>query len=222
MMLQAESLKKGFQQGGQEILAVNDVSFSVNKGETVAIVGPSGSGKTTLLSLLAGLENSDSGQVTIDGKVITGLGEAELTRYRGEKIGIVFQQFHLMPHLTALENVSLPLDIAGEDQVRDKALKALKNVGLENRATHLPSQLSGGECQRVAIARATVIQPAVLFADEPSGNLDTETGGRVTDILFELVKTTQMTMILVTHDMELAGKCDRILSIRGGLLQNSN
>ena len=127
-----------------------------------------------------------------------------------------------MPHLTALENVSLPLDIAGEDQVRDKALKALKNVGLENRATHLPSQLSGGECQRVAIARATVIQPAVLFADEPSGNLDTETGGRVTDILFELVKTTQMTMILVTHDMELAGKCDRILSIRGGLLQNSN
>ena len=221
MMLQAESLKKGFQQGGQEILAVNDVSFSVNKGETVAIVGPSGSGKTTLLSLLAGLENSDSGQVTIDGKVITGLGEAELTRYRGEKIGIVFQQFHLMPHLTALENVSLPLDIAGEDQVRDKALKALKNVGLENRATHLPSQLSGGECQRVAIARATVIQPAVLFADEPSGNLDTETGGRVTDILFELVKPTQMTMILVTHDMELAGKCDRILSIRGGLLQNS-
>ncbi|MEO0334777.1 MAG: ABC transporter ATP-binding protein [Pseudomonadota bacterium] len=218
-MLKANSLSKGFLQGGQKILAVNNVTFNVQKGETVAIVGPSGSGKTTLLSLLAGLEDSDSGDVTIDGKRITGLGEAELTRYRGEKIGIVFQQFHLMPHLTALENVSLPLEIAGENQVKEKAMNALASVGLKDRETHLPSQLSGGECQRVAIARATVIQPAVLFADEPSGNLDTETGTRVTDILFDLVKTTQMTMILVTHDMELAAKCDRILNIRGGNLQ---
>jgi putative ABC transport system ATP-binding protein len=219
MMLEAKQLRKGFRQGGQQILAVNDVSFSVEKGETVAIVGPSGSGKTTLLSLLAGLENSDSGEVRIDGKVITGLREAELTRYRGEKIGIVFQQFHLMPHLSALENVSLPLEIAGDQSVAEKAMQALKSVGLEDRATHLPSQLSGGECQRVAIARATVIQPAVLFADEPSGNLDTETGSKVTDILFDLVRETQMTMILVTHDMELAAKCDRILKIRGGHLQ---
>jgi putative ABC transport system ATP-binding protein len=218
-MLEAKQLRKGFRQGGQQILAVNDVSFSVEKGETVAIVGPSGSGKTTLLSLLAGLENSDSGEVRIDGKVITGLREAELTRYRGEKIGIVFQQFHLMPHLSALENVSLPLEIAGDQSVAEKAMQALKSVGLEDRATHLPSQLSGGECQRVAIARATVIQPAVLFADEPSGNLDTETGSKVTDILFDLVRETQMTMILVTHDMELAAKCDRILKIRGGHLQ---
>jgi putative ABC transport system ATP-binding protein len=219
MMLEAKQLRKGFRQGGQQILAVNDVSFSVEKGETVAIVGPSGSGTTTLLSLLAGLENSDSGEVRIDGKVITGLREAELTRYRGEKIGIVFQQFHLMPHLSALENVSLPLEIAGDQSVAEKAMQALKSVGLEDRATHLPSQLSGGECQRVAIARATVIQPAVLFADEPSGNLDTETGSKVTDILFDLVRETQMTMILVTHDMELAAKCDRILKIRGGHLQ---
>jgi putative ABC transport system ATP-binding protein len=218
-MLEAKQLRKGFRQGGQQILAVNDVSFSVEKGETVAIVGPSGSGKTTLLSLLAGLENSDSGEVRIDGKVITGLREAELTRYRGEKIGIVFQQFHLMPHLSALENVSLPLEIAGDQSVAEKAMQALKSVGLEDRATHLPSQLSGGECQRVAIARATVIQPAVLFADEPSGNLDTETGSKVTDILFDLVRETQMTMILVTHDMELAAKCDRRLKIRGVHLQ---
>ena len=219
MILKATGLTKRFQQGGQTINAVNNLNLEIRQGETVAIVGPSGSGKTTLLSLLAGLEHSDQGEIQIAGEAISKLTEDQLSRFRGEKVGIVFQQFHLMPHLSALENVSLPLDIQGADNVSSKASEALESVGLTDRADHLPNQLSGGECQRVAIARATVTKPAILFADEPSGNLDTHTGEKVTQVLFDLVKDTGMTMVLVTHDLELAKKCDRTLRIQAGEIQ---
>ena len=219
MILKATGLTKRFQQGGQTINAVNNLNLEIRQGETVAIVGPSGSGKTTLLSLLAGLEHSDQGEIQIAGEAISKLTEDQLSRFRGEKVGIVFQQFHLMPHLSALENVSLPLDIQGADNVNSKASEALESVGLTDRADHLPNQLSGGECQRVAIARATVTKPAILFADEPSGNLDTHTGEKVTQVLFDLVKDTGMTLVLVTHDLELAKKCDRTLRIQAGEIQ---
>lgn len=219
MILKATGLTKSFQQGGQTINAVHNLDLEIQKGETVAIVGPSGSGKTTLLSLLAGLEQSDKGEIQIDGEAISHLSEDQLSRFRGEKVGIVFQQFHLMPHLSAIENVSLPLDIQGVENVDGRANDALEAVGLTERADHLPNQLSGGECQRVAIARATVTKPAILFADEPSGNLDTHTGEKVTQVLFDLVKETGMTLVLVTHDLELAKKCDRTLRIQAGAFQ---
>lgn len=217
-MIVADSVLKKFTQGTTEICAVNQVSFQVEKGKTLAIVGPSGSGKTTLLSLLAGLDRPDGGEITISGQALSALNEEKLSHFRGTNMGIVFQQFHLMPQLTALENVCLPLDIHGVSGAQEKALKALEDVGLKDRAHHLPNQLSGGECQRVAIARATVVEPKILFADEPSGNLDTETGKKVSELLFDLVAKKQMTMILVTHDLELASRCDSMIRIEGGVL----
>lgn len=219
MILKVEKLSKSFTQGETVIEALKDVSFGMNKGESLAIVGPSGSGKTTLLSLLAGLDFPTSGKINLNNFPIDEMTERELAQFRSRNIGIVFQQFHLMPYLSAEENVSLPLDILGDPEINNKVADILDKVGLSQRKDHLPRQLSGGECQRVAIARASVVQPKVLLADEPSGNLDTETGNKVMDLLFSLAKDTGMTLILITHDMQLAKRCDRQIHLKGGRLQ---
>ncbi len=214
-----DQIAKSFRQAETEIAVIKDLSFTVEAGETLAIVGQSGSGKSTLLSLLAGLDQVDKGKVSIGGQELAGLKQAALSRFRGANIGIIFQQFHLMKGLTALENVTLPLDIAGMRDAEKLALDALKLVGLDHRAQHLPQQLSGGEMQRVAIARACVVQPRLLLADEPSGNLDLATGTRVMQQLFDAVKERGMTMILVTHDPLLAKRCHRQLTLQTGRFQ---
>jgi putative ABC transport system ATP-binding protein len=215
-IVRVQDLSKNFRQGDTEIPVLRGLNFEVAAGETVAIVGQSGSGKSTLLSLLAGLDMPTQGSISIREQHIQTLSQAELTRFRGQSIGIIFQQFHLMRSLTALENVTLPLDIAGHAQAEEKAKEALDRVGLSHRAHHLPTQLSGGECQRVAIARAFVVEPAILLADEPSGNLDTNTGEKVMQLLFDAVHERGMTMILVTHDMQLAARCQRRLTLQQG------
>jgi putative ABC transport system ATP-binding protein len=185
----------------------------------VAIVGQSGSGKSTLLSMLAGLDQPTQGSIIVDGQDLSRLNQNELTRFRGRSIGIIFQQFHLMRSLTALENVLLPLDILGLPNAEARAMDALQLMGLGARAKHLPQQLSGGECQRVAIARAFVVEPRILLADEPSGNLDTATGEKVMNLLFDAVAQRGMTLILVTHDMQLASRCKNRLPLVQGQLQ---
>ena len=219
MILSVNKLNKSFKQGDTDIKAVQDISFELNPGETLAIVGSSGSGKTTLLSLLTGLDNADSGEIIMVDQKITELSERQLSLFRAQNIGIVFQEFHLMPHLTAAENVALPLEIAHQSDVDSQVTAALKKVGLSERHDHLPHQLSGGECQRVAIARAMVAKPRILFADEPSGNLDTDTGQKVMDLLFSLVEENKMTMILVTHEKNLAQRCLRQIEMAGGKAQ---
>jgi len=216
MILQTKNLIKTFTQGNSQIHAVNNIDISISAGESIAITGKSGSGKTTLLSLLTGLESSTSGDVIILDNPITKMNEKELGSFRANNIGIVFQQFHLMPHLTALENVTLALEIANSDNIRGKAMEALTTVGLKNRVHHLPSELSGGENQRVAIARAIVNNPKILFADEPSGNLDSITGETVMNLLFDLTNKNKMTLVLVTHDEQLALRCDRKINISNG------
>lgn len=219
MSLKIEGLRKQYHQGSETLEILKGVNAEFKLGETVAIVGQSGSGKSTLLSLLAGLDRPSSGDVIVDGQSLNQLSEEEMTHFRGERIGIVFQQFHLLPHLTALENVMIPLEILkpGPD-VRDKALKLLQQVDLGHRANHLPSQLSGGECQRVAIARALVVEPRLLLADEPSGNLDPATGEKVMGLFFDVVRKAQVTGLLVTHSRELAARCDRVLELKNGVL----
>jgi putative ABC transport system ATP-binding protein len=187
-------------------------------GEAVGIVGPSGSGKTSLLMVLAGLERPTSGSVRIDGQEITGLNEDALARLRREKVGIVFQAFHLIPTMTALENVAVPLELAGVADATPRAEAALRAVGLGHRLTHLPGQLSGGEQQRVALARAFAPRPRLLLADEPTGNLDQATGAIVMDLLFSLREQTGTTLLLITHDKALAARCDRTISIADGLV----
>jgi putative ABC transport system ATP-binding protein len=201
-------------EGSLTILA--DVSLSVRAGETLAIVGASGAGKSTLLALLAGLDSPSTGHVSIAGVDLTQLDEDGRAALRGKQVGFVFQSFHLIPSLTAIENVMLPLELSGKRDARQLAAVALEQVGLSPRIAHYPKQLSGGEQQRVAIARAFVTHPAVLFADEPTGNLDTATGQRITDLLFELNRSTGSTLILVTHDRTLAGRCGRILELDAG------
>jgi putative ABC transport system ATP-binding protein len=201
-------------EGSLTILA--DVSLSVRAGETLAIVGASGAGKSTLLALLAGLDSPSTGRVAIAGVDLTQLDEDGRAALRGKQVGFVFQSFHLIPSLTAIENVMLPLELSGKRDARQLAAVALEQVGLSPRIAHYPKQLSGGEQQRVAIARAFVTHPAVLFADEPTGNLDTATGQRITDLLFELNRGTGSTLILVTHDRTLAGRCGRILELDAG------
>ncbi|MBC7660604.1 MAG: ABC transporter ATP-binding protein [Chitinophagaceae bacterium] len=218
-IVSVENIAKSFRQADTEITVLQSLSFAVEAGETLAIVGQSGSGKSTLLSLLAGLDQVDQGRIVIGDKNISSLNQSELSRFRGENIGIIFQQFHLMKGLTALENVMLPLDIAGASHAEEQALAALELVGLSHRARHLPQQLSGGEMQRVAIARACVGRPRILLADEPSGNLDLATGTRVMDQLFDAVKERGMTMILVTHDSGLASRCHRQLTLQTGRFQ---
>lgn len=212
-----QGISKSFRQGESEISVLNDLSFEVKEGETLAVVGQSGSGKSTLLSLLAGLDQADRGVIAVNGQDMAKMNQAELSHFRGKNIGIIFQQFHLMKGLTALENVMLPLDIQAVKNAEAKAKEALALVGLDKRAHHLPEQLSGGEMQRVAIARACVVEPRILLADEPSGNLDTATGQKVMQQLFDAVRDRGMTMILVTHDNELAKRCHRQLTLTGRL-----
>ena len=202
--------------GSLEVLS--GVTMRIAAGETVAIVGPSGSGKTTLLILLAGLEAPSSGSIRIDGEDITGVDADALADLRRDKLGIVFQSFHLVPSLTALGNVSLPIEIAGRDNARDRARELLARVGLGEREHHYPSQLSGGEQQRVAIARALAHSPRVLLADEPTGNLDVNTGAKIIEVLFELNAEVGSTMVLVTHDAEIAMRCQRVFSVDTGRL----
>ncbi len=194
------------------------MSFSIERGESVAIVGPSGAGKSTLLALLAGLDLPTSGRIWLDGWELSALDEDGRAQVRAASVGFVFQSFHLVPSLNALENVMLPLELAGNDGPRTKALDILETVGLSERTTHYPSQLSGGEKQRVAIARAFATEPAVLFADEPTGNLDTRTGENIMHMMFELNKNSSTTLVLVTHDRLLAERCDREIRLDAGKL----
>jgi putative ABC transport system ATP-binding protein len=197
---------------------VQDVSLDIAAGESVAVVGPSGAGKSTLLALLAGLDAPTSGKIWLAGTDLSALDEDGRARLRAQRVGFVFQAFHLVPALTALENVMLPLELAGRTDARSGALAALERVGLAKRKGHYPRQLSGGEQQRIALARAFVTEPAVLFADEPTGNLDTSTGERVGALLFELNAHSQTTLVLVTHERDLASRCQRTLQMEAGRL----
>ena len=217
-VLKAENLSKQVSSPEGELTIVSDVSLDIGTGESVAVVGASGAGKSTLLALLAGLDLPSSGKVWLAGTDITELDEDGRARLRAQRVGFVFQSFHLVPALTALENVMLPLELAGRSDARRTALETLERVGLRERTGHYPRQLSGGEQQRVAIARAFVTQPAVLFADEPTGNLDTITGARIGQLLFELNANSHTTLILVTHDRELASRCGRVLQMEAGRL----
>ncbi len=192
------------------------VSFRIGEGETVGVMGPSGAGKTTLLMLMAGLEKPSSGRVEVAGRDLTAMDEDALARFRRENVGIVFQAFHLVPTMTALENVALPLELARADDALARAAQALDAVGLSRRAAHYPSQLSGGEQQRVALARAFAPRPKLLLADEPTGNLDEETGALVMDLLFALRRDHGATLALITHDAALASRCGRIIRVRDG------
>jgi putative ABC transport system ATP-binding protein len=216
MILDVRNLKKSFRQGETEITVIRDLGLSVTKGETLAILGKSGSGKSTLLSLLSGLDSPDSGEVILEGTDIARMPEETLRLIRNEKIGIVFQQFHLFPELTALENAAIPLDLRRDPDAEKKARAALDSVGLSHRLSHTPDRLSGGEKQRVEIPRAFVGEPAILLADEPSGNLDAKTGEEVMDLLFARVRERAMTLILVTHDEALASRCDRRVTLEAG------
>jgi putative ABC transport system ATP-binding protein len=198
---------------------VNDVSLDIAAGESVAIVGASGAGKSTLLALLAGLDEPSSGRITLAGTDLTALDEDGRAKLRAERVGFVFQSFHLVPSLTAIENVMLPLELAGRRDAREAAAETMNRVGLAQRTGHYPRQLSGGEQQRVALARAFVTRPAVLFADEPTGNLDTHTGERIVSLLFELNAQSNTTLVLVTHDRTVAGRCGRILQMDFGALR---
>jgi putative ABC transport system ATP-binding protein len=216
VVLEARNVSKTVSSPEGSLTILADVSLSVRAGETLAIVGASGAGKSTLLALLAGLDTPSTGQVLIAGADLTALDEDGRAQIRGRHVGFVFQSFHLIPSLTAIENVMLPLELGNRPDARRSAAQALEEVGLSARAAHYPKQLSGGEQQRVAIARAFVTHPAVLFADEPTGNLDTVTGQKITDLLFELNRSIRSTLILVTHDRSLAQRCGRVLELDAG------
>ena len=216
--LVAQDLGKRVRLPDHELTILEGVSFTIAAGEAVAVVGASGSGKSTLLSLLAGLDVPSEGSVSLDGTVLSALDEDGRARVRGEKVGFVFQSFQLLPALTALENVMLPLELRGDGDALTPARKILQRVGLGERLEHYPRQLSGGEQQRVALARAFVVGPSLLFADEPTGNLDTETGRAIIDLLFELNMQSGTTLVLVTHDERLAARCSRILRLDSGRL----
>ena len=215
-MLEARSLSKEYPSGTHRLTVLRDVSFLVPDGSRVAIVGPSGSGKTTLLGLLAGLDTPSRGTVLLDGVDLGALDEDARARVRGEKVGFVFQSFQLIPSLSALENVQVPLELRGDGDAVPRARELLERVGLGDRAHHLPAQLSGGEQQRVAIARAFVNRPKLLFADEPTGNLDAATGGRIIELLETLNRDAGTTIVLVTHDAGLAERTQRIIRLRDG------
>jgi putative ABC transport system ATP-binding protein len=217
-LLETRGLVRTFSQAGTPVEVLRGVDLSVRQGETVAVLGQSGSGKSTFLSLLAGLDRPSAGQIHLDGQDLGRLNEEALAALRARRLGIIFQQFHLMARLTALENVSLPLELQQQPDAIARATDALDKVGLSHRRNHFPEQLSGGERQRVAIARALVIRPAVLLADEPSGNLDQKTGAQVMDVLFDRVKAEHATLLLVTHNDELAHRCDRRVLLADGRL----
>jgi putative ABC transport system ATP-binding protein len=215
-MLEAVRLTKEYQSGEQRLAVLHDVSFAVPDGAFVAIVGPSGSGKTTLLGLLAGLDVPTSGTVTLDGTDLARLSEDKRARLRGAKVGFVFQSFQLIPTLTALENVQVPLELRGDDGAAARARDLLARVGLADRAHHFPNQLSGGEQQRVAIARAFSNAPTLLFADEPTGNLDSDTGHHIVELLETLNRESGTTIVLVTHDLALANRAQRVIRLADG------
>ena len=215
-MLVSRQLTKSYRSGDHELTVLRDVSFVIPTGAFVAIAGPSGSGKTTLLGLLAGLDRPSSGTVLLDDVDLTALSEDERAALRGQKVGFVFQSFQLIPTLTALENVQVPLELRGERNARPRALGLLARVGLADRTHHYPAQLSGGEQQRVALARAFVNAPRVLFADEPTGNLDSATGARIIELLEELNRDAGTTLVLVTHDPALASRAGRIIRLSDG------
>ncbi len=221
-VLEARNVSKTVASPEGPLTILADVSLSVRKGETLAIVGASGAGKSTLLAMLAGLDSPSTGCVLIGGVDITLLDEDGRAAIRGRQVGFVFQSFHLIPSLTALENVMLPLELRARRDAREAAAQALEQVGLTPRAAHYPKQLSGGEQQRVAIARAFVARPSLLFADEPTGNLDTHTGQRITDLLFELNRGSGSTLVLVTHDRDLAQRCGRMLELDAGHAVRAN
>lgn len=218
MILEIKDLCKTFQTAPNlpPIEVLKNLNLDMEEGETLAILGQSGSGKSTLLTLLAGLDQPSSGKILLNGQDMQAFNEEELSRFRAQNIGIIFQQFHLMSHLTALENVSLPLDLFKDPKATVKAHEALEQVGLAQRKDHFPHQLSGGECQRVAIARAMVVRPSILLADEPTGNLDNTTGAIVSDMIFDLVKEHKMTLLFVTHNEQLALRCGRQQRLDGG------
>lgn len=219
-MVRLRSVRLNLGRGPARVEVLKGVSLDVSPGEAVGLVGPSGSGKSSLLMTLAGLERVDSGKVFINGFDITDLDEDRRARFRGKYIGIVFQSFHLVPTMTALENVALPLELAGASDPFERARRALERVGLGGRVGHYPAQLSGGEQQRVAIARAVVGKPPLIVADEPTGNLDEDTGRAIVDLLFALRRDEGATLVLVTHDPVLAARCDRTVRLRSGLIES--
>jgi putative ABC transport system ATP-binding protein len=215
-VLRAEEVDKQVSSPEGPLTILSSINLSILAGESVAVVGASGAGKSTLLALLAGLDEPSRGRIWLNGAELTRLDEDGRAALRAKHVGFVFQAFHLVPSLTALENVMLPLELAGRKDARGGALEVLEKVGLSTRKGHYPNQLSGGEQQRVAIARAFVTRPAVLFADEPTGNLDTATGGRVIDLLFDLNAASGTTLVLVTHDKSIAARCQRVIHLDAG------
>jgi putative ABC transport system ATP-binding protein len=208
--------------GAARVHILKDIDLNVARGEAIGLVGPSGSGKSTLLMVMAGLERSDTGSITVAGEDLTKLDEDALARFRGRNVGIVFQSFHLIPTMTAIENVAVPLELAGIPDAFDRARRELADVGLGERLTHYPAQLSGGEQQRVALARALAPSPSILVADEPTGNLDEKTGQHVIELLFKGHVERGTTLILVTHDSALAARCDRVVRLRSGRIETAD
>lgn len=217
-ILEIVNLAKTYQSGDKKLEVLQNISFSLEAGETFSIVGSSGSGKTTLLGLCAGLDRASSGSVILNGIALDNLNEDQRAAVRNEHVGFIFQNFQLLPTLTALENVMVPLELKGEKKAADKAAELLDRVGLKHRLTHYPTQLSGGEQQRVSLARAFANNPKILFADEPTGNLDEETSQKVEELLFALNREMGTTLVLVTHDLDLAKKTHRILRLKGGIV----
>ena len=221
-ILNVHNLIKSYSSGSKNLRVLDDISFSVEEGETFAIVGPSGSGKTTLLGLCAGLDHLDSGSIELCGTSLDSLSEDERALLRNENVGFVFQDFQLLPTLTAIENVAVPLELQGAKNAEKTSKELLEKVGLGSRFDHYPSQLSGGEQQRVALARAFSTQPKILFADEPTGNLDSETGETIIKLLFDLNKDAGTTLVIITHDLELEEKTNKILRLKGGKILSEN
>ncbi|TKC08400.1 ABC transporter ATP-binding protein [Pedobacter polaris] len=215
-ILDIKNVSKIYQSGNHSLTVLDDINLSISKGDTVAITGPSGSGKTTLLGLCAGLDRSTTGSVTLNGTALDSLSEDQRAAVRNQYVGFIFQNFQLLPTLTALENVMVPLELRGSKNSRAQALDLLGKVGLADRAAHYPVQLSGGEQQRVSLARAFSNQPALLFADEPTGNLDAETSEKIIKLLFDLNTDAGTTLVIVTHDLDLAARTNRIIKIKGG------
>lgn len=215
-ILKITGLEKTYTSGNKQLTVLHDISFDVDKGQTFSIVGPSGSGKTTLLGLCAGLDEPNAGRVELCGQDLNDLNEDQRAQLRNKEVGFIFQNFQLLPTLTALENVSVPLELQGNKDAVKKSRILLEKVGLGDRVHHYPSQLSGGEQQRVALARAFANSPSILFADEPTGNLDSETGEKVIQLLFDLNKENGTTLVIITHDLELANRTQQILRLKGG------
>lgn len=215
-ILKISGLEKTYTSGSRQLTVLQNISFDVDKGQTFSIIGPSGSGKTTLLGLCAGLDQPNAGSVELCGHDLTTLNEDERAQLRNKEVGFIFQNFQLLPTLTALENVSVPLELQGAKDATPRAKELLEKVGLGDRVNHYPSQLSGGEQQRVALARAFSNKPSILFADEPTGNLDEETGEKVIKLLFDLNKDAGTTLVIISHDLDLAARTQQILRLKGG------